>query len=329
MDKMKQVLVTGATGFIGFEVARQLSKQGYRPRLLVRRPLRAAILASLEADLIQGDLESPDSLSRVVQGVDTIIHLGARAIFEEYSLVRPTIVDGSISLMEAAVSAGVQKFVYSSSLLVYGDQPEAIDENTPVGPQSGYGQAKVEAEEALSEIAQRSGMDLALIRLPHVYGAHDLMFNQVRHGLVLFPGNGKNYFAHMHVEDAARILIGVAEADWKGTLPVADDLATNWNEFFAEIRKYYPRFREFGMPMWIALMGTYLMTPLRRLRNVPSLYTPQAVRSWNLNLTVKSGLLWNELGIKPSYPTIHQGIPAVLDACIEFQWIHPIADRKG
>jgi nucleoside-diphosphate-sugar epimerase len=168
-----------------------------------------------------------------------------------------------------------------------------------------------------------------MIRLPHVYGAHDLMFNQVRNGLVLFPGNGKNYFAHMHVQDAARILIAVAEGDWKGTAPVADDLATNWNEFFAEIQTYYPRFREFGMPMWMALMGTYLMTPLRRLRNVPSLYTPQAVRSWNLNITVKRGLLWDELGIKPNYPTIYQGIPAVLDACIDFQWIHPIADRKG
>jgi nucleoside-diphosphate-sugar epimerase len=231
--------------------------------------------------------------------------------------------------MEAAQAAGVQKFVYSSSLLVYSEQTEAIDENTPVGPQSGYGQAKVEAEKSLSDIAQRSGMDLAMIRLPHVYGAHDLMFNQVRHGLVLFPGNGENRFAHMHVEDAARIVIAAAKADWRGTMPVADDLATNWNEFFAEIKKYYPRFREFGMPMFIALMGTYFMTPLRRLRGVPSLYTPEAVRSWNLNLTVKSGLLWDELGIKPYYPTIYQGIPAVLDACIDFQWIHPIADRKG
>jgi uncharacterized protein YbjT (DUF2867 family) len=52
MNHMGQVLVTGATGFIGFEVARQLSNQGLKPRLLVRRPFRAALLAALDADVI-------------------------------------------------------------------------------------------------------------------------------------------------------------------------------------------------------------------------------------------------------------------------------------
>lgn len=324
-----RVLVTGATGFIGFELARQLSKQGFNPKLLVRRPLRAAILSSLEAELIQGDLESPQSLERAVQGVDTIFHLGARAIFEEYELVRPTIVDGSVALMQASVAAGVQRFVYSSSLLVYKSQNEAIDHHTPARPESGYGRAKLEAEETLLNMAHQAGMTLALIRLPHVYGARDLMFDQVRQGRVLFPGHGKNFYAHMHIEDAARILIAAAEKGWAGTSPVADDMAVNWNEFFAVIKKYYPRFRSFGMPMSLALLGTRLLTPLRRLSKHPSLYTPDAVLGWNLNLPVKRGLLWNELEMTPNYPTVHQGIPAVLDDCIAFRWIHPIADRTG
>jgi nucleoside-diphosphate-sugar epimerase len=291
--------------------------------------LRAALLASLDAELVQGDLQSPRSLKRAVQGIDTVIHLAARAIFEEYDLVRPTIVDGSVSLMRAAASAGIKTFVYASSLLVYASQKDPIDQDTPTRPTIGYGRAKLEAEEVLSKIAADAGIGLASIRLPHVYGARDLMFRQVQKGKVVFPGNGKNVFAHMHVEDAARLLISVAENCWTGAIPVADNVPTSWSEYFAEIRKYYPRFRTFGVPRWIALLGTQLLAPLRRLRRLPSLYTPGAVRSWNLNLPVKDGLLWGELAIRPNYPTIYQGIPAVLDECLEFRWVHPIEDRHG
>jgi nucleoside-diphosphate-sugar epimerase len=261
--------------------------------------------------------------------VDTIIHLGARAIFEEYDLVRPTIVDGTIALMRAAISAGVQQIVYSSSLLVYASQQQAIDEHTPANPRLGYGKAKLEAEEALSDLSGEAGMSLGMIRLPHVYGARDLMFNQVRQSRVYFPGNGKNLFAHLHVEDAARVLIAVAEHRWTGTSAVADNLALNWNEFFDAIKEYYPRFRYLGIPKWIALLGTHLGGPLRRLRRYPSLYTPDAVSSWNLNVPVKRGLLWDQIEIEPKYPTVYQGIPAVLDDSIAFRWIHPVADRTG
>lgn len=74
-----KILVTGAPGFIGYEVARQLSQKGYKPRLMVRRPLRGFLLNSMDAELIQGDLGQPKSLERMLKSVDMVIHLGARA----------------------------------------------------------------------------------------------------------------------------------------------------------------------------------------------------------------------------------------------------------
>ncbi len=62
------------------------------------------------------------------------------------------------------------------------------------------------------------------------------MFNRVRNGRVLFPGDGKNRFAHLHVEDAARILIAVVEKGWTGISPVGGDLLVDWVEFFAEYK---------------------------------------------------------------------------------------------
>jgi nucleoside-diphosphate-sugar epimerase len=154
------------------------------------------------------------------------------------------------------------------------------------------------------------------------------MFDQIHRGRVIFPGNGKNKFAHLHVTDAARILIAAAQQGWTGISAVADDMPANWNDFFDEVKKYYPGFRRLAVPKWLAYAGTHLMTPWRRLRSIPSVFTPNAVEGWNLDLSVKPGLLWTELDMKPIFPTIYEGIPAALDECIAFRWQHPLSDHR-
>ena len=192
---MRNVLVTGATGFIGIEVSRQLSAQGLRPRLMVRRPVRGLMLRSLDAEIMQADIRSPESLRRILKGVDTVIHLGARAAFESYKKLYPSIVAGSQNLMKAAIEAGVETFVYGGSLMVYGNCIDPIDQETNPSPASGYGQAKLEAELQLQKMAMKAGVCFVSLRLPHVYGAHSLLFDQIRHGKVYFPGKGNNSFA--------------------------------------------------------------------------------------------------------------------------------------
>jgi uncharacterized protein YbjT (DUF2867 family) len=71
-----RMLVTGASGFIGEEVSRQLAVAGYRPKLMIRRPLREVSIRDFDADFVEANLRNPESLTRAVDGVDCVLHLG-------------------------------------------------------------------------------------------------------------------------------------------------------------------------------------------------------------------------------------------------------------
>lgn len=324
---MENVLVTGATGLIGLDVVKELNRRGIRARALVRRPTRAGLLHNLDVDAVQGDLTRPASLRRAVEGVDTVIHLAARATMEPVERLRPTIVDGTQSLAEASVDAGVAHFVYASSLLVHGaaSASSPIVASTPTDPQVGYGVAKVEAEAILDDVTAGSSTSLASIRLPHVYGPGDLLFSRMRRGLLVTPGLGRNAYAHLHIEDAARLLVEVARQRWVGASATADDRAATWRDFFGVVGTHFARFRHLRVPAPLARLGAAVLDAVDP-RSRPTVLTPDSVVGWNLSQPVAPDLVWGDLGVRPRYPTISEGVPAALDGSLLFRWRHPVDD---
>lgn len=307
-----KLLVTGASGFIGYEVARQLSFGGYRPRLMTRRLGDDCEICHFDADFVMADLTHPESLRPAVKNVDGIIHLGARATFESYATLKPSILDGSVALMEAAIEAGVKHFVYSSSLLVYGNAAPLVNADTEADPVLDYGRIKVDTEQRLSEMAASAGISFAALRLPHVYGIRDLYFSQLRAGRLILPGLGKNIYTHLHVNDAAAAMIACAEQAYSGILPFGDRLPSTWAAFLRVARAYFPGARVIRTPQWLALFLTAMLTPFRRIRPNSGLETPGAVLTYNFNLAVDPNLLWNDIGLVPQYATIFEGIPAAI-----------------
>jgi nucleoside-diphosphate-sugar epimerase len=321
-----KILLTGATGFVGTEVARQLASTEHQIRVMVHRPSRSPLLASLDVEPVFGDLLSVPSLRRAVEGVDVVIHLGARATFEAYSLLYPTIVEGTTQLARVGAEAGVEHIVYGSSMFVY-DGSTSVDDDTVANPTIAYGQAKLSAESAISRIAAAGGPTVANVRLPHVYGPQSLLFGLVRHGRVLFPGSGDNPFAQLHVEDAARVLIAAAFQRWSGTAPVADDDIVTWNDFFGILRTFAPEVRVLRVPRHLA-MGAAAVGGALLGRLGPTMVSADTVRGWNLSLALTSRPLWSELGLDPRYPSVVEGIPATLDGSVAFRWRHPLFDRS-
>lgn len=169
---MATVLVTGAAGFIGAALVKQLIAQGFAVRALVRRPQPAQV----DIEYFVADLSDNDSLEEACRGVDCVIHLAGRAhVLREtegapLDAFRLVNVDGTVQLALAAVSVGVRRFVFVSSIGVNGDNtPKGrFDEKSVACPHADYAQSKWEAEQQLIDVCKNSSMEWVIIRPPMV-----------------------------------------------------------------------------------------------------------------------------------------------------------------
>lgn len=205
--------LTGATGFIGGEVARQLAAEGHKVVALVRDPSRAATLAALGAALHKGDITEKESMRRPMTGVDGVFHIAAWYKIGEGSLneARAVNVQGTRNVLELMRDLKTPKGVYTSTLAIFSDtKGQLVDENyRHDGPWlSNYDRTKWEAhyEVALPMIQQ--GLPLVIVQPGLVYGPGDAsavrqtIVQYLKRKLPLVPK--KTAFNWAHVEDTAR-----------------------------------------------------------------------------------------------------------------------------
>jgi dihydroflavonol-4-reductase len=173
---MKPTLVTGATGFVGWHVARKLLERGERVRALVRDSARLKELAEVEA--VQGDLRDPESLARAVEGCGVVYHVAAdyRLWTRDPEEMYRSNVEGTRNLLDAARRIGVERVVYTSTVGCIGIPEEGIgDEKTPVGiedMQGPYKRSKFLAEKVALEFAG-GGFPVVIVNPTAPVGDHD------------------------------------------------------------------------------------------------------------------------------------------------------------
>jgi len=171
---MTAVLVTGARGFLGSAVVLELLELGYHVRALVRAPASSSSLKAVE--IVVGDVRDPQCVREASVGCETIVHLAGLAHAldddhvsdQDYQSVN---VDGTKHLLDGAIACGVQRFIFASSVKVFGETTSGcVDENEPPAPQSPYARSKWMAEQLVASYAKRGDLATLSLRLPLVYG---------------------------------------------------------------------------------------------------------------------------------------------------------------
>lgn len=172
------IIVTGATGFIGSALVQYLHQENHSLRAVVRN-IDNSLPLTIQQELIGGLLPNTD-WAPVFNDAETIIHLAARAhvlkdqAVEPLASFRETNTYATLNLAKQAADAGVRRFIFISSIGVNGNQTHdkrftADDTPSPAEP---YAISKHEAENGLRQVATETGMEVVIIRPPLVYGAN-------------------------------------------------------------------------------------------------------------------------------------------------------------
>lgn len=175
---IKKVLITGGSGFIGRALFEELSRGKFDTRLSTRKPTLG--LTGVDGVVVTGDLDGSTVWDNALVGVHTVVHTAARVhvmnegeVKDPLQEFRTVNTEGTQRLVEQAITAGVQRFIFISSIKVNGEETRPGAPFTPEtlpSPCDAYGISKLEAELKVIALSEAAGMEWVIVRPVMVYG---------------------------------------------------------------------------------------------------------------------------------------------------------------
>jgi nucleoside-diphosphate-sugar epimerase len=298
-----QVFVTGATGVIGRRVVPRLVAAGMGVTAVGRSAAKREWLERQGARSVEVDLFDSGALRRALAGHDVVVNLATHMPPSTFRMMMPGAWKendrirrlGSAALVDAALAAGVGRFIQESFAPIYEDGGEAwIDEQWPVRPVR-YNRTVLDAEASAQRFTRAGGVGVVL-RFADFYGPdafhiHD-MVDVLRKGWVPLPGAPQAFVSTVSHDDAARAVVAALRAG-AGCYNVADDAPLRHGEWAGLLTEALGLPRARFLPTWLTRMGGSLMELMGRSQRMS-------------NRKLREACGW-----APSYPSAREGWQAL------------------
>lgn len=284
---MERLLIIGC-GNIARRALPELRSR-YRVTALVRS--REPALAASGVELVEGDLDRPESLAPLAGRAECIAHFA------------PPAGDGSVdartrNLIAALAPRGrgamlPQRFLYLSTSGVYGDcGGEWVDERRPPRPGTDRARRRLDAERAIGDWGERNNVEVAILRVPGIYASDRLPLDRLIRGTPALAAEEDVYTNHIHADDLAAIVVAALQAG-RGIYNASDDGPMKMGDFFDLVAD-----------------RAGLARPPRVSRDEAGRRVPKELLSFMsesrrlINKRMKQGL-----GVRLRYPTAADGVP--------------------
>ena len=296
------ILITGATGFIGTSLALKLAEKGHCVHALYRSEEKARAIAHPNVSLFKGDITDYHSVENAVRSCEVIFHLAAyaRAWAKDVATFSRINVKGTANVLDAAQKEGVRKIVFTSTAGVLGpSNGELVTEETQRKTEffNEYELTKALAEEKVLEYIHK-GLEIVIVNPTRVYGPGILSgSNGVTKMIKLYsegkfrwiPGNGESIGNYVYVDDVVEGHILALEKGRSGERYILGGCNVSFNGFFellAKVSGQKLRMMKLSLPIMLGI--AYLYSLRTKALGIPPLITSAWVKRYLYNWEISS-----------------------------------------